>query len=205
MASRILTGSLAACVSVLFLGASSASSRAQLHLTVNVAVPVRSLTIAVQNTSGVQGCSPAQQSGAVVISFTANKDCQLAVGTIKITNGASAGHVDVTGSDAIPSDGGKHWTLCGGIGQACTGKRGRPGKDQLQTATLGGSVRKPAQGTILTYNPQCDAAYDLSTGTQGCVASAGQVANEGLNIFVAATSTDPAKTFTNPVSWTAVP
>jgi hypothetical protein len=168
-----------------------------------VAVPVRSLTITVQSPSSNEGCTPKQQSVAVAVMLSSDTNCQLPIGTIVITNGAVAAHIDVTGSDAIPADGGKHWTLCGGNGTTCTGKNAKPGPDQYQLTTLGGS-KKPRPGTTLSYDPQCDAAYDLSTGKTGCTATPKQTANEGTSILVPSSSTDPSSSFTSLITWTAI-
>jgi hypothetical protein len=133
-----------------------------------------------------------------------NRNCQLPVGTVTIANGSAPAHIDVAGSDAIPADGGTHWTLCGGVGQTCTGKNDRPGRDQLQATTLGGT-KKPSPGTTLTYTPLCDTAFGQGIQTFDCAADAGQTANEGLAVLAPTFSTDTSATFTTLVAWTAAP
>jgi hypothetical protein len=198
---RLLIAAAGACAPLIVAGATAGAPSAPVHVTVSVVVPVRSLTITIQPPSGNPGCTPALQSGAVTLLLTQGQNCQLPVGTLTITNGNVPAHVAVTGSDAIPTDGGKHWTLCGGSGMTCTGKRNRPGRDQFQITTVGGT-KKPTPATTITYSMQCDAAFDLATGTPGCAATAGQIGREGLNTLVASTSTDTSPTFTTLITWT---
>jgi hypothetical protein len=202
---RPLIAAVCACAPLILAGASATASvpGARVQVTVSVAVPVRSLTIAIVPPSGSPGCTPQQASGAVVLLLNRGENCQLPVGTIRITNGGVAAHIDVTGSDAVPGDRGKHWTLCGGSGLPCTGKRNRPGKDQFQVTTAGGT-KKPIPATTLTYNAQCDTAYDLAAGLLACSATPGQAGNEGLSALVASSSTDSSLTFTSLITWTAV-
>jgi len=138
----------------------------------------------------------------MAVVFSRFRDCRLPLGTVVITNGEVLSHVDVAGSDAVPADGGKHWTLCGGgAAQPCTGRHGRPGRDQFQAITLGGP-KKASPGTILGYAPLCDIAFDQGSG---CTATSGQSANEGLAARVPSLSTDTSNTFATLVAWTAAP
>lgn len=177
------------------LGASGSdaltSTTGSLRIAVTVNVPVRSLTLAVIPATKNTSCLPQQRAGAMAVQLTRDHNCLLSVGTIMITNGGVSSHIDVAGSDAIPADGGKHWTLCGGGGQVCTGKSGRPGRDQFQATTLAGS-KKAIPGTVLGYAPLCDTAFDSGAG---CAAAAGQATSEGLTVLVASPSTDASSAF----------
>jgi hypothetical protein len=195
------TGVLASLLLAKAAGSAPSPSQ-QLHMTVSIAVPVRSLTISVKPPTGKQSCTAGQQAAAVAVSLSRTSDCQLPVGTIVIQNGAVSSHIQVSGSDAVPTDAGKHWTLCGVNDSACAGKRGRPGANQFQIATVGGSKR-PTVGTILSYATQCDTAFDLGTATQGCVAKPRQTAGEGISALVASSSTDTSATFITTTTWTA--
>lgn len=197
-----LLATTAATALLMAASASGSASNATVRLTLSAAVPVRSLTLSIKPPTGAQSCTVRQQAAAVSLTLSRNDDCQLPVGTLVIQNGRVPSHIEVSGSDAVPADGGKHWTLCGGTGSACTGKRGRPGPNQFQSATLGGT-KKPTSATILTYAAQCDTAFDLATGTPGCVATASQTTNEGINALVASSSTDTSTTFTTLMTWTA--
>jgi len=108
----------------------------------------------------------------------------------------------VVGADAVPADGGKHWTLCGAADRPCLGKHARPGADQLDATTLAGA-KKPTAGVTLDYMPLCDIAFGLANGSSSCAASPGQHADEGLTILVATGSTDSSKLFTTAVTWIA--
>lgn len=164
-------------------------------------MPVRSLVVTLFPPMKNAGCRPLQRAGAIAVQITRDRNCQLPVGTVLITNGGAPSHVEIAGSDAVPSDGEKHWTLCGGVGQLCTGKNGRPGRDQFEATTLGG-VKKTISGTTLTYTPLCDIAFAPGSG---CTAAAGQTASEGLALLVPTISTDTASTFTTLIAWTAAP
>jgi hypothetical protein len=188
---------------ILGTGGSNAltTTSAPLQITVTVNVPVRSLTVNVVQPTKNAGCLPQQRAGAMAVLLTRDRNCQLPLGTVVITNGETPSHVDVAGSDAVPADAAKHWTLCGDGGQPCTGKSGRPGRDQFQATTLGGT-KKTSSGTILRYAPLCDTAFDQGSG---CNAASGQTANEGLAVLVPSLSTDTSTTFTTLVAWTAAP
>jgi hypothetical protein len=139
---------------------------------------------------------------------------------VTITNGAIAGHVDVNGSDAIPSDvGGTHWALCGGSGgPACTGAPGggigcvgcvlgsnlpAPGVDQFAEAgqTLGGGL----PGPVLTNAAQADTLFSVPFGIADGSAGAGQSATETLGLMGPSSSSDQSSAFTTAWTWTAVP
>src|SRR5215469_15490230 len=174
----LLAATTAATGLLVAASASGSAPNGTLRLAQSATVPVRSLTLSIKLPAGGQSCTVKQQAAAVSVSLFRNEDCQLPVGTLVIQNGGVPSHIEVSGSDAVPADAGRHWTLCGGTGSACTGKRGRPGPNQFQSTTLGGT-KKPNAATILTYAVQCDTAFDLAIGTPGCVATAGQKTDEG--------------------------
>jgi hypothetical protein len=187
--------------SLVATSASGSAPTATLRLTLSAAVPVRSLTLSIEPPNGKQPCTMSQQAAAVTVSLSPKGDCQLPVGTLVIQDGRAPSQIEVSGSDAVPADAGRHWTLCGGTGSACTGKHGGPGANQLKITTVGGA-KKPTDATILSYAAQCDTAFDLATGTAGCVASAGQTADEGIGAVVPSSSTDASTTFTTLMTWT---
>jgi hypothetical protein len=105
---------------------------------------------------------------------------------ITITNTGPAGHIFVQGGDAVPSDGGTHWTLTGST----------PGRDQYLLSTAG--VPGNNGGVLLTTSPQCDQAV---TGTT-CAAGAGASFKEQLDLVGPSVSTDPSPSFSTQVTWT---
>jgi hypothetical protein len=122
---------------------------------------------------------------------------------ITVTNGGVAGHVSVTGADAVPVDNGQHWVLCGGAGgPACTGPTGSPGQDQylerVGTSTVGGPV--------LTNVALCDTSFGAAApATPSCAAAANQSVGEGIYFAGPTVTTDPSASFTTMVTWTATP
>lgn len=124
---------------------------------------------------------------------------------IKITNTGIAGHIEVNGNPAVPSDpNGQQWALCNVGSQppvACTGTgRSRPGKDQylLQNFGPGGLNRAGLTGT-----PQCDREFRAS---HSCWVMQGAASFEGLDLTGPAEATDHlATTWTVVVTWTAAP
>ena len=116
---------------------------------------------------------------------------------IIVTNTGAAGHIDITGSNAVPADNLTPWTLCD-EGPSCTGPSNRPGQDQAAVRSLG--VVGAVNGPFLSTNPQCDTAFSA-----GCAAATGQNTAEFLQLTGPTASTDGSDTFTIHVTWTAVP
>lgn len=170
----------AAHVSSAFAGGTTGSVNA----TIDIApLPTLSLTV---SPASFTYCSP--QAG---LTFP-NGQCT-ASSAVTITYGNEAGHVDVTGADAVPNVGNVPWTLCGGTGPVCTGTDG-PGPDQYFESA----------GVFLTKTAQCDT--DFVAGGTPCDAAGGQSVNETFGIEGPSTSTsDGASSFSTSITWTAVP
>jgi hypothetical protein len=120
---------------------------------------------------------------------TPNGVCQTAPVTVTVSGSASS--VTVQASDAIPSDGGSGWTLCG-VETSCTVTA--PGSDQFSIKAVDNS--SPATATQLGRNPQCDAAF-------GCGAVSNASRTEYLLATGPASSTNKSARFTTTVTWMA--
>jgi hypothetical protein len=182
-----LAGSLAAAV-LIPAGLATAASSGTVDETINVGV----LSVTV-STSAVTLCSSASP-----LTFP-NGTCESP--NITITNGTTPANIEVSGADAVPSDGGTEWTLCQVLKVSgptpCDGSD-NPGADQYSEFTQGGGPQLDGPGS-----PQCDTAFDPSP-TPGCSASAGQSASESIGLTGPSSSTDPSSTFKSSVTWTAV-
>jgi hypothetical protein len=123
---------------------------------------------------------------------------------VTITNTGAAGHIDVNGSNAVPSDAGTPWTLCSEQGGTCTYLSGGlyyPGANQFQLGNLADPDGSNAY-TIISNSPACDEAFDASVG---CSAASGASQIEGLEMTGPESSTDTSSTFTTTLTWTAGP
>jgi hypothetical protein len=135
---------------------------------------------------------------------------------VTITTGSQPSTVDVQGSDAVPSDNGTHWTLCGAeSGSRCTGptplfgapitqSQQEPGQDQFaeQTSLNGFDDSQSLDfGPPLTTSPQCDTAF----GTGSCSAHSSQATTEVLILLGPESSTDASTAFSTTWTWTAAP
>ena len=80
---------------------------------------------------------------------------------VTVRNGVAPARIEVSGGNAVPADGGRQWTLCGGHGgAACAGGKGAPGADQYTERTVGQLTKKAtAEGPLLTGAPACDTAF----------------------------------------------
>ena len=189
---------LAAVTAVCALGLASvmpvsASSSGGTTATVNIAV--RSITVS-PSTSTFDYCADnTYKSTGGYLSFP-NGICAVTSG-VTITNGTASGNIDVQGADAIPSDNGTHWTLCGGTGPSCTGGAGNAGQDQFRELESNNSNNSP----LLTTSPQCDTAFNAGS----CAATSGQAATQALNLYGPSASTDTSSSFSTVWTWTAVP
>ncbi len=158
--------------------------------TINIAV--RSINVSPSTTSFNACADNLSHATGSVLSFP-NGNCGTIPG-VTITNGTAPGHIDVQGANAIPSDSGTPWTLCGGGGSSCTGGTSTtPGTNQFLEQATGG-------GPILTTSAQCDTGF-----SSGCAATSSQATTEILALFGPSASTDTSTAFTTVWTWTAVP
>jgi hypothetical protein len=124
---------------------------------------------------------------------------------ITITNTGIASDVLVSGSSAVPSDGGDQWSLCN-IGSqatvACTHDDGlAPGVDQYRLVNFGPDGRPNFGG--LTDNPVCD--YEFAS-SDSCWASHNAYQTEGVEIIGPESPTDVVSTsWTVTITWMPVP
>jgi hypothetical protein len=126
---------------------------------------------------------------------------------ITVTYTGLPGSVYVSGSNAVPADGGTQWNLCNPQGQgssACTGGQGLPGNDQYM-------IENHAAGVInaspLTTTASCDQQFDASANG-GCAATppelGTQTQHEGLLLTGPRTWNDHSTSWTMTITWTAV-
>ena len=183
-------GGTAASVTVTIAVAPRASSAAQPPPT----PPVRSVTVSPAVVT-YGDCSGAYRRA---LSFP-NGRCVSA--GVQVRNGAAPARIEVAGAAAVPADGGRRWTLCGGAGApACSGPSEAPGSDQYSERTAGQERAPGAAGdTLLSDAPECDLAF----GSAGCRARPGQIASERLALTGPAASSDRSTTFTTTVIWAA--
>ena len=150
-------------------------------------IPIAVLSITISPATSTFGSCSEGNSTSTGLGFP-NGQC-IAPGDlsgITITNEGAAGHIFVQGGDAIPSDGGTHWTLVGST----------PTRDQYLMATS--AVPSNGGGVLLTTSPQCDTAFGGTT----CAAAAGASAKERLNLIGPSVSADTSPSFTTQVTWT---
>jgi len=201
----VALGVIAAVGSAAALCASAlADSGSSLGETIYVTPPVRSISVATP--SG--GTSIDICSAASPLSFP-NGECGVP-NAVDVTNGPVAGHIYVQGADAVPSDNGTSWQLCGGAGGlTCTGPAPSPDQE-----TFGGSPSFPGQDqyqqqteteagdTPLTNAAQCNIGYYQGA----CAATAAQSITEAIAVIGPSVSSDTtATTFTSSVTWMATP
>ena len=149
-------------------------------------IPIAVLSITISPTTSTFGSCSEGNSTPTGLGFP-NGQC-IAPGDlsgITITNEGAAGRIFVQGGDAIPSDGGTHWTLVGST----------PARDQYFMATS--AVPNNGGGVVLTTSPQCDTAFGGTT----CAAAAGASAVERLNLVGPSVSTDTSPSFSTQVTW----
>jgi hypothetical protein len=176
----------------------SAATSGGLTATIPIAPPpVKSVTVSA--TSETFGSCTGTSTTA--LSFP-NGHCNTPSVTVS-NDGPTAEQIYVQGSDAVPADGGTHWTLCSVQGSAAPpcpgGTSGAPGVNQFFGAT--GSV---TSATPLALSAQCDVGFQPSQGGT-CNASPGQVgAAESLLMEGPSQTSDTSPTFTTTITWTAV-
>lgn len=197
-AARLLlapAGALLAVTAVLlFSMAEPAQADTSGSSTATVNVATRSVTVS-PSTLTLDYCFDSAQNSTGTYLAYPNGDCSTSA-KVTVSNGNAPGHIDVNGADAIPSDNGTHWTLCGGSGTGC-GNAGFPGQDQF-----GEQGHSPAGNSpFLTTTPQCDTSFSAS-----CTASSGQSNSSiTLELIGPMASSDGSTSFSTVWTWTAAP
>jgi len=125
---------------------------------------------------------------------------------ITVTYTGIPGSVYVSGSDAIPADGGTDWTLCdpkGSPGQtSCSGTQGLPGPNQYM---LENSAETVANAGVLTITPSCDVEFDSSGGCSAAPREfQSQAQHESLVLTGPKSWDDHSTSWTITVTWTAI-
>jgi hypothetical protein len=121
---------------------------------------------------------------------------------ITVTNKGIGSDIEISGSTAVPLDGGDSWNLCNARGHAavaCTGTGNKPGPDQYQVLNFSpwGTVRGGISST-----PRCDRVF----GPGGnCWAVQGMAVTEGLELIGPQWSSDTSVNWTVTITWTPVP
>jgi hypothetical protein len=161
------------------------------NATINVQVPIKSITLTLPSPSLTYGSCAGGSSTASAMGFP-NGQCTTASYTV-----ASSGNVteaiDVNGGAAVPSDGGAtgpSWALC----FAACANGPVPGVDQYNNLTNG-----PGGEAALTTTPQCDTAF-----TSCATAAPGASVSETLIVRGPSSSTDTSPSFSTTVTYTAV-
>ena len=125
---------------------------------------------------------------------------------ITITNTGIAAAIYVSGSNAIPSDGGTSWALCN-LGAnpvvGCSGLHGKtPGTNQYAVQNFAPSEHLNTAG--LTATPTCDAQFG-GLGQGHCVVGNGRSQIEGLRLIGPWSTDDSSTKWTVTVTWIPVP
>jgi hypothetical protein len=124
---------------------------------------------------------------------------------ITVTYTGLPGSVFVSGSNAVPADGGTKWSLCDpqGTGQAaCTGAQGLPGSDQYMIMNFAAGV---TNASVLTTSAACDKEFQTSGGCAATPPELGkQTQHEGLLLTGPRTWDDHSTSWTTTITWTAV-
>jgi hypothetical protein len=123
---------------------------------------------------------------------------------ITITNSGIASYIYVSGSNAVPSDGGTQWSLCNpgaNAAVACTSDSGLfPGKDQYVVRNF--SPDRGLNSAGLTDTPACDTGFG-SANT--CWTTNGQSQQEGLQLTGPSVMDDSSTAWTVTITWLPVP
>jgi hypothetical protein len=123
---------------------------------------------------------------------------------ITITNSGIASYIYVSGSNAVPSDGGTQWSLCTPGAHpvvTCTSSNGTlPGEDQYTVANFAAG-NGPSQAG-LTDTPACDTKF----GPGGsCWTTNGESQQEGIELTGPSAIDDSSTSWSVTITWTPVP
>jgi hypothetical protein len=185
-----------ACAAIVALGvsggvtrparaASQAKAASAATATATISVLFKSVTISTTQLAYAH-CGGGYSSGGR-LGFP-NGHCT--TGSVVVTNGAAPSTILVAGTNATPSDGGRAWLLCGGLGApACTVTS--PGMDQFS---------EQDSGVALGLEGTCDQGFAASPCGS---ANPRQASTESLELYGPKSSTDQSQTFTTEITWTA--
>jgi hypothetical protein len=164
-------------------------------------VTVTPATSTFANCTGPNAAQLAFPNGFCSVGVAGNSG---AAGGVTVTNGTAAGHIDVNGANAVPSDSGTPWTLLDSP-SAYAPSLTTPAADQYDELTQVLFSGHGVVNSVVSTTPTCDLAFDGTTSTPGgCTAAAGASTTESLVIEGPSTSTD-AGPFAITTTWTAVP
>jgi hypothetical protein len=187
----------------------AAGTAGSINLSLTTVPTIRSVTISPGRASFTHcvGGAGQQNTGSTVgkLGFP-NGECWVGSNPpgsypITITNTGIGSNIDISGSDALPADGGNSWALCnvGAAAVTCTGTKDRPGPDQYEVrnfSTFG------TQGRGITGTPRCDRVFGPSGS---CWAVQGMAQTEGLALIGPEWSSDTSTKWTVTITWTPVP
>jgi hypothetical protein len=211
VASLVLAGFGVAGCGTNIAALQNAGKAASVNLSVNTVPTVRSVTVSPGNAS-FGNCTGGQTSAdthstAGKLGFP-NGECFVGLLNpnfypIAITNTGIASDIYVSGSNAVPSDGGNQWSLCnpeGHFGSGCTRDHGKlPGIDQYLVEAFSPVVQQPVG---ISGTPSCDHAWNSSGG---CWAVQGASQSEGIELIGPYFSSDTSTKWTMTITWVPVP
>ncbi len=136
---------------------------------------------------------------------------------ITITNGSAPATIEVQATAFVPSDGLNYpWSLCTRDSTQATALGvpycSVPGLDQAQMALWGAPIATGSDigtsvsgyGTIVGLNPACDTSFNYPEPAS-CSAIGGQSQTETPFFQAPFSSSDASASFSNTLTWTAVP
>jgi hypothetical protein len=163
--------------------------------TATLTIPVKVKSVTLSTTQLTLASCASSPSVPATMNFP-NDKCS--TGALTITNGQVPSLLMVSGTNAIPSDRGKAWTLCNG-GTSCANSIRTPGKD-LFSEGLSAPGGLGFERGFIGASPVCGGYFNqVPCGSAG----PGQSWIEQINIYGPSQSTDPSPRFTTQVTFTA--
>jgi hypothetical protein len=185
--------------------AASADSDAAIEATIVIDVPIRSVTVTPGQVTFAE-CSGPDPAALTIPNGTCTVGHSTGgppLGGVTVTNTGDAGHILVSGSDAIPSDLGTHWKLCGAPQKlACSAGAG-PGLDEFGMSAVGYLGGGASSSVRLSNSLACDMAFNQHPSCGAAVHDAFKV--EQLRLTGPSSSSNPSTRFTTHITWTAAP
>jgi hypothetical protein len=173
--------------------------------TLNVIPSTRSITVSPGDVT-FDHCSGGNSDNPSTATQLGYPNATCSVGRVKahralpitIDNTGIKAKIEVSASNAMPSDNGTQWRLCGPPGRLACTSDSLPGVNQFEAWIIAKGV--PRAG--LTADPVCDSDFSASTG---CMAARGQSGNEGIDLRGPESFSDPSTSWTITITWTAAP